>query len=271
MLDQEISHIGQSYRPTVAIEGLEDVPRPVVALPLDFPDGHRIPPHIHKRAQLIYAERGVMTVSVAQQGGGLWVIPPQRALWMPAGILHRIRMTGDVAMRTLYVDPAAAPTLPGDCRVVTVSALLRELVLAAMRVPPLYDEAGPDGRLMGVILDQLRVLPIMPLHLPMPGDRRLAGICAALLDDLADNRPLEAWGRQAGASVSTLGRLFRAETGMGFSAWRQQARLVRALELLAAGRPVTQVALDLGYDSVSAFIAMFRRAFGVPPARYFRD
>ncbi|MBU0726380.1 MAG: helix-turn-helix transcriptional regulator [Alphaproteobacteria bacterium] len=279
MLDQELSRAGQTYRPSLEVRGLEDVPRPVVPLAIDFPDGHIIPPHTHRRAQLIYAARGVMTVSVTQAkggakgggGGGLWVIPPQRALWMPAGIDHSIRMTGAVEMRTLYLAGVAASRLPADCRVVAVSPLLRELILRAMGIPPLYDEDGPDGRLMAVVLDQLRVLPVMPLHLPMPEDRRLAGICRALLDDLSDNRPLAAWARQAGASISTLGRLFRDGTGMGFTAWRQQARLVRALELLAAGRPVTLVALDLGYDSVSAFIAMFRRAFGVPPARYFRD
>jgi len=270
MVSQEISQTGQSYRPSLEVRGLEDVPRPVVPMAIDFPDGHIIPPHVHRRAQLIYAARGVMTVSVPAAGGGLWVIPPQRALWMPGGIAHSIRMTGDVEMRTLYLSGAAASRLPPDCRVVAVPLLLRELILRAMDIPPLYDEQGPDGRLMAVLLDQLHVLPVMPLHLPMPADRRLAAICRALLADLADNRPLQDWGREAGASVSTLARLFRRETGMGFAAWRQQARLVRALELLAAGRPVTQVAFDLGYDSVSAFIAMFRRAFGVPPSRYFR-
>lgn len=275
MVSQEISQTGQTYRPRLEVCGLEDVPRPVVPMAIDFPDGHTIPLHAHRRAQLIYAARGVMTVSVPHSGGaaggGLWVIPPQRALWMPGGVAHSIRMTGAVEMRTLYLTGAASSRLPPDCRVVAVPPLLRELILRAMDIPPLYEEQGPDGRLMAVLLDQLHVLPIMPLHLPMPSDRRLAAICRALLADLADNRPLEAWGRQAGASVSTLARLFRRETGMGFAAWRQQARLVRALELLAAGRPVTQAAFDLGYDSVSAFIAMFRRTFGVSPSRYFRE
>ena len=245
-----------------------DVPRPVVALASDYPAGAEVAPHRHDRAQLVFASEGVMAVTTE---AGTWVVPPQRALWVPAGTTHAIRMHGPVGMRTLYLRPEAVPELPRICRVVTVSPLMRALILRAVEMPPLYDESGAAGRLMAVILDELRTLPGAPLYLPLPRDPRLGRVTEALRADPGDRRPLIAWAREAGASARTLARLFRRETGMSFRAWRQQARFLQALVGLAEGRPVTTLALDLGYDSPSAFIAAFKRAFGVTPARYFRD
>ena len=246
---------------------LASVARPVVAVAGDYPPGHWITPHSHARAQLVYASEGVMLVAA---GPGTWLVPPQRALWVPAGLEHEIRMRGAVRMRTLYIDTAAVPGLPGACGVVAVSALLRELILLATSLPDDYALDGPDGRLMAVLLDQLKALPSVPLHLPQPRDRRLLRITESLQADPGDARSLEAWAAVAGASARTLARLFLRETGMSFRAWRQQARLLQALVWLAEKRPVTTLALDLGYDSPSAFIAAFKRAFGVTPARYFR-
>ncbi len=245
-----------------------DIPRPVATLATDYPSGHVIAPHRHLRAQLVYASEGVMTVRAA---AGTWVVPPQRALWVPAGMEHGIAVKRAIKMRSLYIVPDAAPGLPAVCGVVNVPPLLRELILRAMAIPPLYDEDGPDGRIMGVILDQLRTLPAAPLHLPRPEDARLARVTETLLAEPGDNRPLQAWSRIAGASPRTLARLFVKETGLTFRAWRQQARLLRALVLLAQAQPVTSVALDLGYDSPSAFIAAFKRGLGVTPGRYFRN
>lgn len=246
----------------------EDLPRPVLAVARDYPARHHIARHQHRRAQLVYAEAGVMTVQTAT---GVWVIPPERAVWVPAGVEHAIDTGSELAMRSLYIEKDAAPRLPRACCVVRVSPLLRELIGRAVDLPALYDENGPDGRLMRVILDQLETLPVAPLHLPMPRDARLKRITDALVQDPANAEPLRRWARRAGASTRTLARLFAKETRMSFSAWRQQLRLMKALEMLAARRPVTEVALDLGYASPSAFIAMFRRAFGVSPKRYFRD
>lgn len=249
-----------------SLDDLEAVPRPVVALARDYPGGHRIAPHRHARAQLVYAASGVMTVTT---DGGAWVVPPERAVWMPAGVTHAIDCAGSLAMRTLYVRSDAAPDPPGGCRVVNVSPLLRELILHAVAMPALYDEAGPDGRVAAVILDQLRALPAAPLHLAMPSDRRLRRVAEALLADPADGRSLDQWAALAGISARSLARHFLQETGQSFGAWRQQARLLTALAWLAEGRSVTATALDLGYESPSAFIAMFRRAFGTTPGRYF--
>lgn len=249
------------------LKRLEHLPRPIVAFARDLGPGDQIEPHRHGRAQLVYAQRGVLTVTAE---AGIWVIPPQRAVWMPGGMAHSIRASGNVAMRSLYVQPKAAPALLRECRVVSVSPLLRELIGQAFGIPALYDVDGPDGRLMTVILDQLEQLPSAKLHLPAPSDPRLRRITSALANDPANRRGLAQWARLAGASSRTLSRLFTKETGMTFGAWRQQARLLKAVEWLAQDMPVTAIALDLGYDSPSAFIAMFRRSFGVSPSRYFQ-
>jgi AraC-like DNA-binding protein len=233
----------------------------------EFADGHHIAPHSHARAQLIFAARGVMTISTPL---GAWAVPPQRALWMPAGTVHEIRMAGEVSMRTLYVRPdAAGGGLPAGIRVIAVTPLLRELILRACALPPLYDEAGADGRLMSLILDEIARLPPVALDLPMPRDARLLALCQRLRADPGDARTLEDWARLSGASARTLARLFRKETGLGFADWRQQARLLAAMARLAEGQPITRIAFDLGYESPSAFAAMFRRALGAPPSRYF--
>lgn len=245
----------------------QSLPRPIAAVASDYPAGQSTRRHSHDRTQLIYAERGVMTVTTAI---GVWVIPPERAVWVPAGIEHEVRMMGAVRMRSLFIDPQAATALPGSCTVVTVSPLLRELILHAVELPELYDPAGPDGRLMDVILDQLQSLHETPLHIAIPDDVRLRRITDILLNDPADNRSLEQWAAVAGASSRTLARLFLRETGLTFGAWRQQARLLKALQGLALKQSVTEVAFDLGYESPSAFIAMFRRALGKSPGRYFQ-
>lgn len=245
----------------------QNVPRPISAMAKDFPDGDVIEPHRHPRGQLVFAAAGVMTVTTPD---GAWVVPPQRAVWVPPDVEHRIRMSGNVAMRTLYFSPAADAGLPRQCCVVSVSPLLRELILAAVDLPVLYDIAGRGGRIMALIVDEIRALPALPLQLAMPSDVRARRVSRALIEAPADGRALAEWARDVGASPRTLARRFRAETGMTFAMWRQQARLLAALNRLAAGAPVTDVALDLGYDSPSAFISMFRRALGTTPGRYFR-
>jgi len=242
------------------------VPRPVTAMAKDFTDGHRIAPHQHERAQLIFAAHGAMLVAT---GEGSWAVPPQRAVWMPAGVTHEIRMAGDVAMRTLYVRADAATRFPARVRVLAVSPLLRELILRACALPVRYDESGPAGRLIAVMLDEIAALPTVALDLPLPRDPRLGRICRALSAEPGLDRTLSRWGREAGASPRTLARLFVKETGLTFAAWRQQARLLAATAMLAAGHPITRIALDLGYESPSAFTAMFRRALGAPPSHYF--
>jgi AraC-like DNA-binding protein len=241
--------------------------QPIEGLAAEYDPGAVIALHQHPFAQLIYASDGVMTVTTEH---GTWVVPPERAVWVPARVGHSIRMTGRVSMRTLYLADALGPLAGGACCVVQVSALLRESILRAVAFPKPYRDEGPEARLVAVIADEIRAAPTAPLHLPLPRDPRARRVADALCADPGDPRTLAHWGRFAGASARTLERVFERETKLPFGAWRQQARLLRALEQLASGESVTTVALDLGYETPSAFIAMFRRALGTSPGRYFR-
>ena len=200
----------------------------------------------------------------------MWWVPPEQAVWVPAGISHEVSVEQAMAMRTLYVHPDAARELLHSCCVVPVRSLLRELIIEASRSFDGYGPATPQARLAAVILDELRRLHPEPLHLPMPRDKRLRVITDGLTAKPTDSRTLEEWSQPAGASARTLARRFREETGITFGRWRQRLRVLSATTRLGAGDPVTMVAYDLGYSSPSAFIATFKRSFGSSPARYFR-
>ena len=244
------------------------IPRPIVAMAKDFPNGHLISFHQHDRSQLLYASSGVMTVTTQK---GIWVVPPLRAVWVPALTAHQIRCSGKLSMRTLYVKPEAASKLPEECCVVSVPPLLRELILYAVKLSRLYEPNSHEEKIMNVILDLVQTLKIAPLDLRMPTDVRLKKISDTLTANPGDNRTLEDWGKSVGATSRTLARLFRFETGMSFRQWRQQIRIFEALRRLGRGDQVTTVASDLGYDSPSAFIAMFRKALGKTPGQYFKQ
>ena len=191
-------------------------------------------------------------------------MPPQRALWMPAGVVHWISCRTAVAMRTVYLDPAAVPAGGGETSVLAATPLLREIILRLVEGEPCAPAA-----LIAVLVGELTAVSVAPLHLPEPRDPRLRRVCAAMRAAPGGAAGLAEHARAAGASSRTLMRLFPAETGLTFRAWQRQLRLLAALEHLALGQPVTTVAFDLGYASPSAFIAAFRLALGVTPARYF--
>jgi AraC-like DNA-binding protein len=246
----------------------QEVPRPVAALADEYASGHFDPPHRHVRGQLIYSTTGVMTVTTDTAS---FVLPPQRAVWVPAGVMHEARCRGHVSCRTLYIKPEAIQGLAAACRVIEVTDLLRELIVEATRMPVEYDETSRDGRVMGLLLDELVRARAAPFHVPMPAHPRLARICTAILEDPAQDDMLDDWADAAGMGRRTFTRTFRRETGMSFATWRQNVRLMEALSRLANGEPVTRVALDVGYNSPSAFTAMFRRAFGVAPTHYLSE
>jgi AraC-like DNA-binding protein len=245
-----------------------DLPSPVVGVAEDHQHGYRIVPHRHPFAQLIHAAAGVMTVETED---GFWVVRPERAVWVPEYVTHSIRMTGAVALRSLYLSPSLAPIAGAGCCVVQVSALLRASIPRIVDFSPPYAASGPEARLVAVVVDEIHAAPTAPLHLPIPNDPRARRLAEAIRANPGDRRRLTEWARVAGASERTLERLFRAEVGLSFGAWRQQARLLRGLEVLAAGESVTEAALQVGFETPSAFIAMFRRAMGMTPAKYFRS
>jgi AraC-like DNA-binding protein len=239
----------------------------ITALVYDYAARHVVPWHFHEWDQVVYASRGVMTVQTKE---GVWVVPTHRAVWIPAGMAHTIRMSGGVAMRTLYVRPKVAKALPRACCVVNVSPLLRELILDACGCGTLRRAARRECHLIDVILDQLETVQTVPLRLRTPGDARAKQFAETLMADPGDRRPLAELCRRAGASKRTMERLFRDEVGMTLGKWRQQLRLMEAMRLLAAGAKVTHAALEAGYSTPSAFIAMFGKALGTTPRGYFR-
>lgn len=239
----------------------------VVALAVDYPHGHLIPPHSHARAQLLFAVEGVMTVEAE---GGRWVVPPVRAIWLQAGVVHQVRMSGDVRMRTVFVDGAGSPLLPERNCVLDIPPLLRELIVAAVNLAPDYATGSRDWHLAQLLLRELRAVPVLPLYLPMPAEPRLRAVCASLMAAPAEQLSVAAWARQLGIATRTLHRQFLLQTGMQFGAWRQQARLLLALEQLARGAKVIDVALEHGYSSQSAFTAMFKQHFGCTPGAFYR-
>jgi AraC-like DNA-binding protein/mannose-6-phosphate isomerase-like protein (cupin superfamily) len=241
------------------------VPRAVVVLARDLPPAHEIDWHSHPRFQLVYAARGVMTVDTRD---ATWVVPPQRAVWMPPTVEHRLKASGVVELRSLYVRQDAAARMPKTCEVLEVTPLLRELIVRATDLPLEYDQRGPAGRVMRLLLDELAGLARLPYHLPVPRVAPLAAICRRLLDAPDQVATLPEIASQEGLSSRTLARHFRRHTGMTFAEWRRRARLLRALGWIAEGRPILEVAMELGYDSPSAFSALFRRELGAPPSQF---
>lgn len=239
----------------------------IVTLARNYTAGHLIPVHFHHRDQLVFASMGVMTI---RTGRGTWVVPAHRAVWIPAFIRHSVSMSGSVSMRTLYFRPHLAKALPRDCCVINVPPLLRELILSACAVDVLRKRVGRQRHLIDVILDQLEVVQMVALQLPHLSDPRAARIANALMADPSDRRTLAQFCKLAGASKRTLERLFAEEAKMTFGKWRQQLRLMEAMRLLWQGEQVTRAALEAGYSTPSAFIAMFRKALGTPPTSYFR-
>ena len=240
---------------------------PVTGRSADFSSGFLVPRHCHPTAQLIHAVQGVMVVST---DAGQWIVPPTQGLWMPPGMLHQLRMVGEVHLRTLYFRVDGTVRLPSECLVVGISGLLRELILAAIEVAQPYVPDSRDGRLMRLVLDEVAVLPSLPLQLPYPADVGLREICSRLSQQPDDVSTLSDWAARLGMHARTIERRFQRETGLTFGQWRQQARLIRALEFLASGQKIVDVALNLGYSSPSAFATMFRQQFGTPPSVYFR-
>lgn len=245
----------------------QQIARPVGGMARDLPDRFFIDYHEHVRGQLIYASTGSIVVTTSK---GTWVVPPLRAVWVPPRVRHCMQAVGAIEMRTLYFDADRSPLHASDCCVVSVSPLLRELISAVARMPVEYTLGSRDAVVVDLLFHEIRPLGIEPLHLPMPSDERIARICRWILANPAEETSVCAWSKVVGASERTIIRLFPEQTGMTFTRWRQQARLLVAVQMLSAQRPVTDIASSLGYDSTSAFSAMFRKALGCTPTEFFK-
>jgi AraC-like DNA-binding protein/mannose-6-phosphate isomerase-like protein (cupin superfamily) len=242
----------------------ETVPRPVLAIGRDYPASFELERHHHLRNQLLHAEKGVVAVSTPH---GAWTAPPERAVWIPAGVPHSVRMVGAVSTRSVLIASEALH-LGDRCRVVGVSPLLRQLLVAATNVEPEYDLTGRDGLVMALLVAELAQAPVIPLSAPFPQSPALAAKCHAFLERPSPHDSIDGWAEDLRMGRRAFTRAFRRETGMSFAEWRQQACVLVALPRLAAGEPVTAIALDLGYDSPAAFATMFKRLTGIPPSRY---
>jgi AraC-like DNA-binding protein/quercetin dioxygenase-like cupin family protein len=238
---------------------------PVRGLAVTYRDGHRLDRHTHPWAQLVFAARGTMRVATPTAA---WLAPPTRAIWVPGGTPHEIEMRGAVAMRTLYLAPADPDPRLAQCRAIEVAPLLRELILHIVRLGMLQVGDPAHERLEALLVDLLAAAETAPLELPLPGDPRARAFADRLLAEPGCDAAFADLARGSGASLRTLQRLFLAETGLSLDAWRGRARMQQAVVALSNGAPVTEAALDAGYQSPSAFIAAFRRAFGVTPARW---
>lgn len=242
-----------------------DLTRPIVTRRTRYEPGHHIKPHWHARAQFAFAVEGTMRVRSARR---VWIVPPSRALWIPARTAHEIHMYGAVQMHSLYVSDQAAAGMPASPVVLSVTPLLRELIVRAVALPALYDEAGVDGLLMRLLMAEIRRLAPCALDLPLPQSADLMRLCEGLLADLSARGGCATNAGELNVSTRTLYRRFLRETGLSFARWKQQARLLESIRRLAEGVPVTAVAMDLGYESPSAFSTMFRRALGISPRAF---
>jgi AraC-like DNA-binding protein len=223
-------------------------------------------PHHHSWGQFTYALQGVMRVEANYSS---WIVPQQRAVWIPPGVVHGVTVLENTHLRPMSVYAGRAPFAGNECKVLELSSLLREL-LTALEQHDRNEQSRREHLLMEMILDEIPRCAVQPVRVPLPTDKRLKALCDALIADPGAERTLADWAGQVGASERTLARLFERELGMGFAQWRQQARLAHAAPLIANGMPLSQVAAELGYASQSAFSAMFRKTFGCSPSAFFK-
>jgi AraC-like DNA-binding protein/mannose-6-phosphate isomerase-like protein (cupin superfamily) len=221
--------------------------------------------HAHRKGQFLLWMRGVLTCEVA---GGFWLVPPGQGIWIPGGVQHRMETAGRVECYVVYVDPSVGDKLPSQCCTLATTPLLRELVIRSAALPMRYEEEGMAPRLVALLLDELSLAPAGRLHLPMPADGRLRALVDWMMANPAERGSIEACADRMDLSARTLSRLIARETGMSFGRWRRQLHLLLALQWLAKGAAVQDVAEGLGYENASNFVVMFRKALGEPPGRY---
>lgn len=231
-------------------------------------DNDDLPLHSHKKGQLVVASHGSV---MCRAPGGLWIVPPQGAVWIPAGILHSNCVADFGRIYTVFIDPQVS-MLPRACCTLMITSLVRELIHRLSVFPPLYPPEGPTSRLGRVLLDELvQMSTTEEMYLPISADSRLQHLAAALLQNPGDRSTMDEMAARYAMSESTFARLVAKETGMTFGRWRQRLHILVAMQRLTAGSSVQAVSLDLGYESPSAFITMFKKTMGKSPRRFLAE
>ncbi|MGN7734706.1 AraC family transcriptional regulator [Ensifer sp. 22564] len=247
---------------TVDVPKILALPRPVFLRSQALAARHAFPMHVHSWNQFVYATAGTLLVTLDD---ARYVITPEQGIWIPAGVRHTTAALDDVEFRNLYIGEAPDLGMPEKCSVLSVSPLLRLLIVEIAAIAQDADEALYRDRLDAVVLSQITRLRQLDFHLPWPRSSHLRDICEVLYFCPDNPRHIDDWAADAGLSSRTLARHFNAEVGMSLHLWRHRMRLFRAVEWLSAKRRVTDIALDLGFSSTSAFTYAFRREMGCSP------
>ncbi|MBV1908810.1 MAG: helix-turn-helix transcriptional regulator [Kangiellaceae bacterium] len=242
--------------------------RPILARVSEMPANYLVEAHQHLWGQLVYSSRGIMKVEVP---GANFIIPPERAIWVPCSTLHTVSTKFGLSFRSLYVDNLYSTRLPQVPTAINVNKLLRELILNITLWPDDYVLTQKKSRHIQFLLDQIEDAIQVPLSLTMPTDRRVLKITDFICEMPSDNTTLQQWSKSVGATPRTINRIFQKETQMGFIEWRQRLRLLYSFERIEKGDKISSLALDLGYDSSSAFITMFKKHMKVSPKQYFKS
>ena len=240
----------------------------VATLAYEYTAGFQVPEHAHGSDQLIYAIRGVMEVYAGQT---VWLIPPQFALWIPARTLHRIRMPAVVSMRTLYFRRGLVSRRTPGCDVLSVTPLLRELIVETVRLGRLRARNLHERALRDLTILHVSRASSAPTSVALPTDSRALTLAQTILKDPSQPTQLADLCADAGMSLRTMQRIFHKELGTDFDSWRRQVRLMKAIELLVTGVSVKETAFAIGYNQPSAFVEAFRRAFGSTPRAWARS
>lgn len=240
---------------------------PLYSMATHYVQGQHFALHQHTRAQLLYAVQGIMLVETVH---GHWIVPPQHAVWLAAGQAHAVSMLSPVDMRSLFIHPAMPVSFAQGICVLNVSPLLRELIIASSEISNPYTTDSREGRISALIIDELNTLSPLPFYLPWPQDEKLQQVCQAIMQQPANEQSIADIANTLGISKITFQRQFQQQSGMNFGEWRQQARLLLALQKLAQGEKIVGVALSVGYSSQSAFSARFKQFFGQSPSSFYK-
>ena len=251
---------------TKRVVDVESVTRDVLTMGLKMVTrGYDTGFHRHRKAQCVMAVSGVLT---CEAEGGIWIVPPQDAVWVPPGVEHRITLAGSVEGYNAFIEPASARGLPCACCTIAATPLLRELLIRTAQYPAEVPEGGMESLVAALLLEEIAIAEVGGTHLPMPNDDRLRAVFRSIVESPAHRGTLAAWAKRHAMSERTFARLVVAETGMSFGRWRQQLGIILAIQRMAEGASVQQAAGGLGYESAGSFVTMFRKALGTSPGRY---